>query len=175
MCRQFRGLTGTWEVITEAVLENVSWMTINPYVKSLSCSSYGRLQTREAHSKNREVKPQFSKETLRRASSHSKSPGSDSVIPECRNNILSATSDPESVILRNYGKVKPWAQLQFPEKQERGKATHSSILVWRIPWTEEPGGLQFMELWRVGHDWATNTHTWIDLLRTLLWMSKYAY
>ena len=27
---------------------------------------------------------------------------------------------------------------------EKGMATHSSILVWRIPWTEEPGGLQFM-------------------------------
>ena len=36
-------------------------------------------------------------------------------------------------------------------------ATHSSILAWRVPWTEEPGGLQFMELQRVGHDGATNT------------------
>ena len=34
---------------------------------------------------------------------------------------------------------------------EEGKATHSSILA-RIPWTEEPGGLQFMGLQRVGHD-----------------------
>ena len=31
---------------------------------------------------------------------------------------------------------------------------HSSILAWKIPWTEEPRGLQFMELQRVGHDWA---------------------
>ena len=31
-------------------------------------------------------------------------------------------------------------------------ATHSSIIVWRIPWTEEPGGLQSMKLQRVGHD-----------------------
>ena len=31
-------------------------------------------------------------------------------------------------------------------------ATHSNILVWRIPWTEEPGGLQSMGLQRVGHD-----------------------
>ena len=38
-------------------------------------------------------------------------------------------------------------------------ATHSNILAWRIPWTEEPGGLQFMGPQRVGHDWATNTHT----------------
>jgi len=31
-------------------------------------------------------------------------------------------------------------------------ATHSNILAWRIPWTEEPEGLQSMELQRVGHD-----------------------
>ena len=40
---------------------------------------------------------------------------------------------------------------------EKGMATQSSILAWRIPWTEEPGGLQSMGLQRVGHDWATNT------------------
>ena len=40
---------------------------------------------------------------------------------------------------------------------EKGKATHSSILAWRIPWTAEPGGLQSMGSHRVGHDWATNT------------------
>ena len=38
-------------------------------------------------------------------------------------------------------------------------ATHSSILAWRIPWTEEPGRLQSMRLQRVGHDRATKTHT----------------
>ena len=35
---------------------------------------------------------------------------------------------------------------------EKGMATHSSILGWRIPWTEKPGGLQSMGLERVGHD-----------------------
>ena len=35
---------------------------------------------------------------------------------------------------------------------EREMATHSSILAWRIPWTEEPGGLQSMGSQRVGHD-----------------------
>ena len=34
---------------------------------------------------------------------------------------------------------------------EKGMATHSSILAWRIPWTEEPGGLQSMVLQRVRH------------------------
>ena len=38
-------------------------------------------------------------------------------------------------------------------------ATHSSIPAWRIPWTEEPGGLQSMGSQRVRHDWATNTFT----------------
>ena len=35
---------------------------------------------------------------------------------------------------------------------EKGMATHSSILAWKIPWTEEPGGLQSMGSLRVGHD-----------------------
>ena len=35
---------------------------------------------------------------------------------------------------------------------EKQMATHSSILAWRIPWTEEPGGLQSIGLQRVGHD-----------------------
>ena len=38
---------------------------------------------------------------------------------------------------------------------EKGMPTHSSILAWRIPWTEEPGVLQSMSLQRVGHGWAT--------------------
>ena len=39
---------------------------------------------------------------------------------------------------------------------EKEMATHSSILAWRIPWTEEPGGLQSTVLQRVRHDWATS-------------------
>ena len=37
---------------------------------------------------------------------------------------------------------------------EEGMATHSSILAWRIPWTEEPGGLQSIGSQRVGHNWS---------------------
>ena len=36
-------------------------------------------------------------------------------------------------------------------------ATHSSILAWRMPWTEEPGGLQSMGLQKVGHESVINT------------------
>ena len=41
---------------------------------------------------------------------------------------------------------------------EKGMAIYPSILVWEIPWPEEPEGLQSMESQRVGHDWATNTY-----------------
>ena len=47
--------------------------------------------------------------------------------------------------------------LVWEDPPEEGMATHSSILAWRIPQTEEPGGLQSMGSWRVGHDssdWA---------------------
>ena len=37
---------------------------------------------------------------------------------------------------------------------EEGMATHSSIFVWRIPWIEEPGGLQSIGSQRIGHDWS---------------------
>ena len=52
----------------------------------------------------------------------------------------------------------PWIQeiwvqsLGQEDLLEKGIATHSSILAWRIPWTEEPGRLQSMGSQRVGHD-----------------------
>ena len=51
---------------------------------------------------------------------------------------------------------------------EKGMATHSSILAWRIPWTEEPGGLQSMGSQRVGHNWVINTLTRFYSLRPQL-------
>ena len=47
--------------------------------------------------------------------------------------------------------------LDWEDPLEKGMATHSSILAWRIPWTEEHGGLQSMGSQRVGRGWATNT------------------
>ena len=46
---------------------------------------------------------------------------------------------------------------------EKEMATHSSILAWRIPWTEEPGGLQSTGSQRVGHDWATTSFFFLSL------------
>ena len=46
-----------------------------------------------------------------------------------------------------------WVQsLGQEDPLEKGRSTHSSILAWRIPWTEEPGGLQSMGSQRVRHD-----------------------
>ena len=51
--------------------------------------------------------------------------------------------------------------LSWEDPLEKGMATHFSILAWRIPWTEKPGGLQSMGSKRVGHDWTANTFTFI--------------
>ena len=45
---------------------------------------------------------------------------------------------------------------------EKGMSTHSSILAWKIPWTEEPGGLQSIGLQRVWDGWETNTCSWVS-------------
>ena len=42
--------------------------------------------------------------------------------------------------------------LGWEDPLEKGMTTHSSILAWRIPWTEEPGRLQSMKLQKVSHD-----------------------
>ena len=44
------------------------------------------------------------------------------------------------------------SSLDWEDPLEEGMITHSSILAWRIPWTEEPGGLQSKGSQRVGHD-----------------------
>ena len=55
-----------------------------------------------------------------------------------------------------------WVQSLGQENPlEKEMVTHSSILVWKIPWTEKPGGLQCMGLQRVGHDLATE-HEHVD-------------
>ena len=53
----------------------------------------------------------------------------------------------------NTGDLRDVVQpLSREDPLEEDTATHSSILAWRIPWTEEPGGLQSMASHRVGHD-----------------------
>ena len=56
-----------------------------------------------------------------------------------------ATHEPQETWLRSLG---------WEDTLEEGMATHSSILAWRIPWTEKPGRLQSIGSQRVGHDWS---------------------
>ena len=49
--------------------------------------------------------------------------------------------------MRNSGSIPGWE-----DPLEEGTVTHSSI-AWKIPWTEEPNGLEFMGSQRVGHNW----------------------
>ena len=53
---------------------------------------------------------------------------------------------------------------------EKEMATHSSIVAWKIPWTEEPGRLQSMGSQRVGHDWVTFTYFGVGKIP---WRSKW--
>ena len=56
---------------------------------------------------------------------------------------LPAMQETQEMWVRSLGQEDPL---------EEGMATHSSILAWRIPWTEEPGGLQCIESQRIRHD-----------------------
>ena len=51
--------------------------------------------------------------------------------------------------------TRVWS-LGWEDPLEKEMATHSSILTWKMPWTEEPGRLQSMGSQRVGHDWVTS-------------------
>ena len=51
--------------------------------------------------------------------------------------------------------VQMWVHsLDWEDPLEKGMATHSSVLAWEIPWTEEPDGLQSVGSWRAGHSWS---------------------
>ena len=72
--------------------------------------------------------------------------------------------------------TRVWS-LSREDPLEKGMATHSSILAWRIPWTEEPGGLQSMGSQRVRQHWVTNTIPLYYILCNILqnhWISKLA-
>ena len=57
----------------------------------------------------------------------------------------------------------------FERIAEKAMAPHSSTLAWKIPWMEEPGGLQSMGSLRVGHDWAIS----LSLFTFMHWRSKW--
>ena len=62
-----------------------------------------------------------------------------------------------------------WGTVCFKGSYEKAMAPHSSTLAWKIPWTEEPGGLQSMGSLTVGHDWATS----LSLFTFMHWRRKW--
>ena len=67
---------------------------------------------------------------------------------------LSKLLEIRALLVKNLPAIREtWVQsLGWKDPQKKGMATHSSILVWKIPWTEEPRGLQSMGSQRVRHD-----------------------
>ena len=65
------------------------------------------------------------------------------------------------LFLGSFAEVGKWT--------EKAMAPHSSILAWKIPWTEEPGRLRSMGSWRAGHDWVTS----LSLFTFMHWRRKW--
>ena len=95
-------------------------------------------------------------------------------VPLLQRSLIPFMKAPPS-LLKNLPNVPPgaslvaqWWRIRLPMQEtwvrslgredplEKEIATHSSILAWRIPWTEKPSGLQSMGSQRVGHDWVTS-------------------
>ena len=74
---------------------------------------------------------------------------------------------PGGSVVRNLRAIQETQVLSLGREDplEKGMATHSSILDWRIPWTEEPGGLRSMGSQRVRHNWVINTFTSLQRLK----------
>ena len=73
------------------------------------------------------------------------------------------------MIMSSVNKVLPFITNLYTFYLEKAMATHSSTLAWKIPWTEELGGLQSMGPQRVGHNWATS----LSLFPFMRWRRKW--
>ena len=75
-----------------------------------------------------------------------------------------------SLACKNWLENKSWfIWILIVFEAEKAMAQHSSTLAWKIPWTEEPGGLQSMGSPRVGDDWVT----WLSLFTFMHWRRKW--
>ena len=89
--------------------------------------------------------------------------------PTNYNKNLTWTSLVAQMVMNLPAMWETWVQ-SLGQEDSLGKemATHSNILVWGIPWAEEPGRLQFMGWQRVGHNWVTHIFTSFSLGRNRL-------
>ena len=71
-----------------------------------------------------------------------------------RPGYLGGRASPEAQRVKNLPAMQETSVqfLGWEDPLEKEMATHSSILAWKIPWTEEPGGLQYVGTQRVGHE-----------------------
>ena len=97
-----------------------------------------------------------------------------SLFPQSHDSYLRKTSDKPKTLqnilppqIVNMIKIKE--RLRNWQRLKKAMAPHSSTLAWKIPWMEEPGGLQSMESLRVGHDWATS----LSLFTFMHWRRKW--
>ena len=67
-----------------------------------------------------------------------------------------------------YWMGSPWNSTHLPLLSEKAMAPHSSTHAWKIPWMEEPGGLQSTGLLKVGHNWVTS----LSLFTFMHWRRK---
>ena len=85
--------------------------------------------------------------------------GNQNIVLSCRH---FGTSQVVQMVKNLPAMQETWVwSLGWEDPLEKEMATHSSILAWRIPWAEKSGRLQSMGLQRVGHDWATNTYSYV--------------
>ena len=73
-----------------------------------------------------------------------------------------------SLVAQRLKRLPPMRETQvrslgWEDPLQKEMVTHSSILAWRIPWTEKPGRLQFTGSQRVGHDWMTSLSLFLAL------------
>ena len=85
----------------------------------------------------------------------------------CKSGPITETPYP-FLYLASYTAADPGSILGQEDLLENKMATHSSILAWKIPWTEEPGRLQSMGSQRVGHDWVTSLSLFCGINRIQL-------
>ena len=74
-------------------------------------------------------------------------------------------------VTKSRTRLSDWTELNWTEwiTAKKAMAPHSSTLAWKIPWTEEPGGLTPMGLLRVGHNWETS----LSLFTFIHWRRKW--
>ena len=85
--------------------------------------------------------------------------------------LVSPALAADSLPLSHQGSPNSFLNKHIPTigPPEKAMAPHSSTLAWKIPWTEEPGGLQSMVSLRVGQDWATS----LSLFTFMHWRKKW--